>query len=127
LSQDQFISPSESSEFRARSARRKLNTDLLLLSTGQYYIRNEETFAGRNRREDKSLHPKKSICPTDDAWASWLVICILWLRLGLTFLTSFSGQLEALPNGRYKLLAGGNPTGERNKLLYALPDRRREG
>jgi hypothetical protein len=35
------------------------------LPTDQYYIRNAETFAGRNRIEDKSLHPKRVNCPTD--------------------------------------------------------------
>jgi hypothetical protein len=77
-----------------------MSTDLVL-STGQYHIRNQETFAGRNAREDASLLPKKVYCPTDDAEAQ------LW-------------TIEALPNGRYKLLARGSPTVELNRLLYAV-------
>lgn len=36
------------------------------LPTGYYYIRNAETFAGRNRVEDRSLRPKRVNCPPDD-------------------------------------------------------------
>jgi hypothetical protein len=35
------------------------------LPSGQYYIRNAETYAGRNRVEDRSLNPKRVNCPTD--------------------------------------------------------------
>jgi hypothetical protein len=35
------------------------------LPTDQYYIRNGDTFAGRNLREDRSLLPKAVYCPTD--------------------------------------------------------------
>jgi hypothetical protein len=35
------------------------------LTTDQYYIRNAETFAGRNRVEDRSLNPKRVNSPTD--------------------------------------------------------------
>ena len=35
------------------------------LPTDQYYIRNQETFAGRNHVEDRSLNPKRVNCPTD--------------------------------------------------------------
>lgn len=37
------------------------------LATNQYYIRNKDTFAGRNLREDRSLLPKRVVCPTDGA------------------------------------------------------------
>ena len=37
----------------------------LKLPTGEYYIRNGETFAGRNLTEDKSNLPKIVTCPTD--------------------------------------------------------------
>lgn len=36
-----------------------------ILPTDQYYIRNENNFAGRNQREDRSLLPKQVACPTD--------------------------------------------------------------
>lgn len=35
------------------------------LPTDQYYIRVGETFAGRNRVEDRSLLPKRVNAPTD--------------------------------------------------------------
>ena len=36
------------------------------------------------------------------------------------FLNLSQWNLEALPNGRYKLSIGGSPTGELRKLLYAF-------
>ena len=67
-----------------------------LLPTDQYYIRNGQTFAGRNRIEDKSLHPKKVYCPTDGdvELASSLFKCC---HLTLTFLISVSGVLSGFP------------------------------
>jgi len=70
------------------------------LPTDQYYIRNENTFAGRNRREDRSLNPKGVFCPTDSDPELW--------------------ELVALTNGHYTLKARGASTGEINKLLYAF-------
>jgi len=40
-------------------------SDAVKLPTDQYYIRHQETFAGRNRVEDRSLLPKRVNCPTD--------------------------------------------------------------
>jgi hypothetical protein len=40
-----------------------MSTDLL--PSGVYYIRNEEKFAGRSLPEDKSLLPKRVLCPSD--------------------------------------------------------------
>ena len=40
-------------------------SDSAILPSDQYYIRNQETFAGRNHVEDRSLNPKKVYCPTD--------------------------------------------------------------
>jgi len=37
-----------------------------MLPTDQYYIRNDNLFAGRNSREDRSLRPKGVFCPTDN-------------------------------------------------------------
>jgi len=71
------------------------------LPTDQYYIRNEDTFAGRNLREDHSLNPKAVFCPTDDSDPQ------LW-------------HLVALPNGRYILKIRGAPTGVLHKHLYAF-------
>ena len=51
------------------------------LTTGTYYIRNEELFAGRNLKEDKSLLPKGVYCPTDEPEAQ--LVSILWPRLTL--------------------------------------------
>jgi hypothetical protein len=72
-----------------------------LLSTAQYYIRNDNLFAGRNIREDKSLLPKRVFCPTDndrpDPW-----------------------EIRALPNGRYRLSTRGAPTGAKDRLLFAF-------
>ncbi|KAF8586583.1 serine protease inhibitor [Ramaria rubella] len=70
------------------------------LPTDQYYIRNENTFAARNMREDRSLNPKGVFCPSESDPELW--------------------QLQALPNGRYRLKARGAPTGIKNKLLYAF-------
>jgi len=71
------------------------------LPTDQYYILNDETFAGRNYIEDKSLGPKKVACPTDsndpDLWT-----------------------IEQLPNGRYRIKARGAPTGVVRGLLFAF-------
>src|SRR5258707_14327203 len=36
-----------------------------LLPTGQYFIRNEETFVDRNLVEDRTGHPKAVFCPAD--------------------------------------------------------------
>ncbi|KIM41154.1 hypothetical protein M413DRAFT_11330 [Hebeloma cylindrosporum] len=70
------------------------------LPSDQYYIRNGESFAGRDHREDRSLLPKRVNCPTDGYLELW--------------------ELEQLPNGRYRLKARGAPTGARNNLLFAF-------
>ena len=99
-----------------------MSADPLVLPTGQYFIRNEETFAGRNLVEDRTGHPKAVFCPADVAEAQ---LASGLYPMGETysdlFTNSFSQwDLNALPNGRYKLLARGTPTGEVNKLLYAF-------
>jgi len=71
------------------------------LPSGQYFILNDKLFAGRNFREDKSIMPKRVFCPTDHDEPE------LW-------------QIQALPNGRYKLLARGAPTGAKDRLLFAF-------
>jgi len=71
------------------------------LSTAQYYIRNDNLFAGRNIREDKSLLPKRVFCPTDNDDPD------LW-------------EIQALPNGRYRLSTRGAPTGAKGGLLFAF-------
>jgi hypothetical protein len=92
----------------------------LVLSTGEYYIRNEGIFAGRNRHEDFSLNPKAIFCPTDDPKGQLVSNLYSVVATRSDPFNLLQWTIQALPNGRYKLLAGGNPTGERNKLLYAL-------
>ncbi|KAF8586586.1 hypothetical protein K439DRAFT_1631469 [Ramaria rubella] len=70
------------------------------LHTGQYYIRNAKTFAGRNIREDKLFNRKPVSCSTDADGETWI--------------------LEALPNGRYKLKVRDAPTGVIDGLLFAF-------
>jgi hypothetical protein len=89
------------------------------LPTDQYYIRNEETFAGRDRHEDLSLLPKRVNCPTDgDLELASTLRSTLWPYSHL--FKPFQWHLERLDNGRYKLKTRGAPTGERNKLLFAF-------
>ncbi|KAF8586582.1 hypothetical protein K439DRAFT_1340544 [Ramaria rubella] len=82
-------------------------SDNFKLPTDQYYIRNENDFAGRNRNEDKSLNPKGVFCPTDYNDPELASTLCSW-------------KLEALPNGRYRLKARGAPTGVQDGLLYAF-------
>jgi hypothetical protein len=96
-----------------------MSTDLVL-STGQYHIRNQETFAGRNAREDASLLPKKVYCPTDDAEAQLVSDLYSMAATHSDLFNPLQWTIEALPNGRYKLLARGSPTVELNRLLYAV-------
>ncbi|KAF8586585.1 serine protease inhibitor [Ramaria rubella] len=70
------------------------------LPTDQYYIRNDDNFAGRSLHEVHSLQPKPILSPTNNHDSLWI--------------------LEALPNGRYKLKAGGAPTGVMDGFLYAF-------
>jgi hypothetical protein len=92
----------------------------LNLPTDQYYIRNGDSFAGRNRLEDKSLHPKKVFCPTDggaELASNLRSIGCTACSYRVEFL---QWGLEALANGRYKLKARGAPTGELNNHVYAF-------
>ena len=97
-----------------------MSTDNKALPTGEYYIRNEGTFAGRNLREDKSLRPKKVYCPTDISEAQLVSNLYSMAATHSDLFNLPQWQLEALPNGRYKLLARGSATGELNKLLFAF-------
>src|SRR5438105_882063 len=51
-----------------------------LLPTGQYYIRNVESYAGRHLAEDKSLLPKRVYCPTDRNLELASIACHIMLR-----------------------------------------------
>jgi hypothetical protein len=96
-----------------------MSTDLVL-STGQYYIRNQEKFAGRNAREDKSLLPKGVYCPTDDAEGQLVSDLYSMAATHSDLFNLLQWTIENLPNGRHKLLARGSPTVELNKRLYAV-------
>jgi Peptidase inhibitor I66 len=92
----------------------------LNLPTNWYYIRNGDSFAGRDRLEDKSLHPKKVFCPTDgsaDLASNLRCIGCTACSYRVEFL---QWGLEALANGRYKLKARGAPTGALNNHVYAF-------
>ena len=105
-----------------------MSTDSLLRS-GQFYIRNEEKFAGRNLREDLSLNPKSVYCPTDLPEAPLASNLYSIAATHSDLFNPLQWTIEALPNGRYKLFISGAPTGEINKLLYALliePERAEE-
>jgi len=71
-----------------------------ILSSGQYYIRCEDVFAGRNLAEDFSLLPKRVLCPTDTKPDLW--------------------EIERLHNGRYKLSVRKDPVGTIDNLLFAF-------
>jgi Peptidase inhibitor I66 len=95
-----------------------MSTDLL--PTDQYYIRNEQTFAGRNRREDFSLLPKRVYCPTDAAEAQLASNLYSMAATNSNLFNHPQWKIEALRNGRYKVSARGAATGEINKRLYAI-------
>jgi len=72
-----------------------------ILPSGQYFIRCEDVFAGRNFVEDRSGNPKRVYCPADRPGPQ------VW-------------EIERLDNGHYKLKARGAPVGTIDNLLYAL-------
>jgi hypothetical protein len=92
------------------------------LPTDQYYIRNEQQFAGRNAIEDKSLLPKAVHCPNDrrDAELVSTPKCSNIANVTLTFSQLLQWVIERLPNGRYKLTTRGAPTGVVKNLLFAF-------
>ncbi|KAF8882960.1 hypothetical protein BD779DRAFT_1626449 [Infundibulicybe gibba] len=75
------------------------------LESGLYLIssRQDEVYVGRHFVEDLSLLPKRILSLPHGVQAprvSWIV--------------------EKLPNGRYRLRAGGAPTGVKDNLVFAL-------
>jgi hypothetical protein len=95
----------------------EINEELANLPTDQYYIRNEEQFAGRKLAEDKSLNPKRVYCPTGSPDID--LVSPLCCNAA-SYSNPLQWELERLYNGHYKICARGAPTKEIDNLLFAL-------
>ncbi|KAF8586580.1 hypothetical protein K439DRAFT_1614962 [Ramaria rubella] len=95
-------------------------SDNFRLPTDQYFIRNENDFAGRNRNEDKSLNPKGVFCPTDNgdqelaSTLCYVLLVVLDLLMILVVANRGASQRPLQAQSPW------SPTGVKNRLLYAF-------